>query len=85
VARVTVDSELRLEPGDVMLLYTDGITEARDARDEQLGLGRVCDALAAAHDRPVGEIRDALLALVARWAPVQADDVTLLVLRYKLA
>ena len=28
---VTVDSELRLEPGDVMVLYTDGITEAMDA------------------------------------------------------
>jgi serine phosphatase RsbU (regulator of sigma subunit) len=83
ISRFTVDSELRLEPGDIMLLYTDGITEAMDAGGQQLGLGRVCEALNAVAERPVEAIRDDLLGLVGNWARVQVDDVTLLVLRYE--
>jgi sigma-B regulation protein RsbU (phosphoserine phosphatase) len=85
IARVTIDSELRLEPGDVMLLYTDGATEAMDAHEEQFGLGRLCAALTEVAERPVDAARDHVLAQIERWAATQRDDVTLLVLRYKPA
>jgi len=75
------DSELRLAPGDVMLLYTDGVTEAMNARREQFGMDRLCTALEQVRDRPVGEICDHLIAVVAAWTAEQHDDVTLLVLR----
>jgi len=83
ISRFTVDSELRLEPGDVLLLYTDGITEAMDATGQQLGLGRICEALNEVAEAPVDAIRDDLLGLVGNWARTQVDDVTLLVLRYE--
>ncbi|MCA9720766.1 MAG: SpoIIE family protein phosphatase, partial [Myxococcales bacterium] len=43
---VTRDSELRLEDGDLLLLYTDGLTEARSPAREMFGVQRLADALA---------------------------------------
>jgi serine phosphatase RsbU (regulator of sigma subunit) len=39
--------ELRLEPGDALMLYTDGITEARDADGTDFGLDRLTAFMAA--------------------------------------
>ena len=43
VRRMTTDSTLKLEPGDVMVLYTDGVTEPRNAHKEQFSLERLVD------------------------------------------
>jgi sigma-B regulation protein RsbU (phosphoserine phosphatase) len=83
IERFTVNTDGKLEPGDLMLLYTDGITEATDVHGELFGLDRVCDELASLPlDTKVEEIRDHLLDRVARWTHVQQDDVTMLVIRY---
>ena len=42
------DSQLQLRPGDLMLLYSDGVTEAMNAARQQYGLQRLSAALAAA-------------------------------------
>lgn len=76
------DARLRLRPGDLMLLYSDGVTEAMDARRQQFGMDRLCGALAARRELPVEQICTELMAEVAAWTDVQRDDVTLLVLRY---
>jgi serine phosphatase RsbU (regulator of sigma subunit) len=73
--------EGRLEDGDVMLLYTDGITEARDEHDEQFGVGRLTEALAELCARPVVEICSEILARVRAWAPRPEDDQTIVALR----
>jgi sigma-B regulation protein RsbU (phosphoserine phosphatase) len=83
IARFTPDTEQALAVGDVMLLYTDGVTEAMSAAGEQLGIDRLCAALEEAAAGSVEEIRDHLLATTSAWAPVQRDDVTLLVIRHK--
>jgi serine phosphatase RsbU (regulator of sigma subunit) len=85
IARYTPDSEARLEPGDLLLLYTDGITEAMNGNDEQFGLDRLCAVVEEAAPRGVGEVSARLLAAVAAWAPRQVDDVTLLVIRREAA
>jgi sigma-B regulation protein RsbU (phosphoserine phosphatase) len=83
IERFTFNTEAKLEPGDVMLLYTDGITEATDVHGELFGLDRVCEVLEKhPKDAKVEEIRDDLLDKVARWTHVQQDDVTMLVIRY---
>lgn len=76
------DSQLRLRPGDVMLLYSDGLTEAMNAAREQFGLDRVCALLERHRARPAAELLAALFAEVERWTAVQRDDVTALVVRY---
>src|SRR6185369_10956652 len=71
-----------LGPGDVMILFTDGITEAMDARGEQLDISRLCRAVEEVGDRPVEEIRDHVMAAVRAWSTVQTDDRTLVVVRH---
>lgn len=77
----TVDRSLSLEPGDVLLLYTDGLIEARSAGGEALGIERVMQIVSANATAPVQAIYDKLLAAVRAWTPVQQDDVTLVVMR----
>lgn len=77
-----VDTSLALAPGEVVVLYTDGLIEARNAAGERLGLGRVRDAVAGCRGAPVEAIRDALMALWRGWVATQEDDVSVVVLRY---
>jgi sigma-B regulation protein RsbU (phosphoserine phosphatase) len=73
---------VQLEPGDLLLLYTDGINESHDASGEQLGLGRL---LSIARTLPTHSAAAAGKALVAaveefRGPEPQADDETVLAL-----
>lgn len=77
----TTDTELELEPDDLVVLYTDGITEARNARGEQFGLDRLGAAVQRYRNEPLDDVRDGLLAEVARWRAKQDDDATLVLLR----
>ena len=46
----------RLEPGDALLLYTDGMVEAHDEDGEEFGVGRLVKAFEELRDRPGDEI-----------------------------
>lgn len=81
ISRVATQSELHLDPGDLLVLYTDGVTEARDAAGEQLGLERLCALVEKLHERPVDEVRDGIVHEARTWAETQEDDITLLVAR----
>ena len=81
IRRGTVDSELRLEHGDLMLLYTDGVTEIRNARGEMFGLDRLIKELERVHALPVGHAIEQLLTAVGHWGQAE-DDVTLLACRF---
>jgi sigma-B regulation protein RsbU (phosphoserine phosphatase) len=83
IGDVTVDTRLKLEDGDVVVLYTDGITEARDESGEVLGIEPITRVVEALHGEPVERIRDQILRAVADWAPAQEDDMTVMVLRYR--
>jgi serine phosphatase RsbU (regulator of sigma subunit) len=75
------DAEVALEPGDVMLLFTDGITEAIDAAGVMFGEDRVA-ALLRSHARgDLGELVKALVEAALRHSRRQEDDVTIVALR----
>ncbi|MDB4996677.1 MAG: uncharacterized protein JWM74_4109 [Myxococcaceae bacterium] len=82
VRRGTVDSSLQLAKGDVMLLYTDGVTEMRDARGEPFGFDRLCAEIVRMHAEPVEEIQRHLLATLLSWSSAPDDDVTFVIARY---
>ena len=82
IARVTSDSELRLQKGDLVVFYTDGITEAMDDDGEQFGIDRLCAEIAESRDKPTAQIRDRVLAAATSWSKEQADDITLVVMRH---
>jgi DNA-binding LacI/PurR family transcriptional regulator/serine phosphatase RsbU (regulator of sigma subunit) len=81
----TVDSTARLQPGDLLVLYTDGLTEAAagDGGNARFGTDRLVALIEAEGAKPPMAVRDALLAAVAAFAPVREDDVTVLVARYQ--
>lgn len=75
------DVELTLSPGDVLVLLTDGITEARDATGEQFGLERVIETVKGAPG-DAGAVAQAVDDAVAAFSgAVAQDDVAILVLR----
>ena len=82
------NTEFTLEPGDRLLLYTDGITEAENEGEELFGEERLLTFVAANAALPAGHFADALLAEVAAWsgAPdgTQRDDVTLIVVDLRI-
>ena len=80
-----VQRSLRLRPGDILCLMTDGVTEAMNPADELMGLDRVAGALALLK----GEVSpqqtvDALKTAVARFAAGAdpSDDITIVAVRW---
>ena len=75
--------EVRIAPGDSLLLYTDGLTEARDAADHEYGLDRLVGLLAGLRslspDQIVGAIVQDLKSF--RGKSKKLDDLSLLVLQ----
>lgn len=82
IRRLTQDSELSLAPGDVMVLYTDGVTEARNAHQEQFSLERLVKCVEACGSKSPIAIRDAINEAVTAWRTSVDDDMTLLVIKY---
>ncbi|WP_437323194.1 SpoIIE family protein phosphatase [Sorangium sp. So ce381] len=83
IDEVTRDAHFVLEDGDILVLYSDGVTESRNAHREQFGLERLCTAIEAAQSAPVEAIRDRILREVEGWCPSPDDDITVVVARYR--
>jgi sigma-B regulation protein RsbU (phosphoserine phosphatase) len=81
ISKATVDTTIRLEHGDVMVLYTDGVTEAADAAGEMFGIDGLSKVVSAARAEPVERIRDRLVEAVEKWSKEREDDVTVLIIR----
>jgi sigma-B regulation protein RsbU (phosphoserine phosphatase) len=77
-------TQTRLLPGDTLLLYTDGVTEADDGSDRLFSAPRLESLLASSRTVSmrslVTQVRDAVVAFEAGAA--RADDMTLLALRF---
>jgi sigma-B regulation protein RsbU (phosphoserine phosphatase) len=72
-----------LQPGDLVVLYTDGITESRNPEGEEYGLERLVDSARGQAEAPAEEACAKLLEDLAVFTgPVEpADDRTLVVVR----
>jgi phosphoserine phosphatase len=74
---------MKVAPGDLIVLLTDGFFEYRDSGGEMFGQDRVAEIIRANHRRSAREILSAILQAIhefARGAP-QMDDMTGLVIR----
>ena len=71
---------IRLEAGDSLVLFTDGVTEAENEREDQLGLPAVADLLKTLHGERAEAMLSAIDGCVQKFVgPVaMGDDVTLL-------
>lgn len=76
------EGEIQLQTGDLLILYTDGVTEAQNESGDMFGRGRLCDIMHAMQQEPPRAIIDAVLREVAAFtgSTVQEDDVTMVVM-----
>jgi phosphoserine phosphatase RsbU/P len=78
-------SRVTLRPGDTLVLFSDGVTEAADPDDLLYGVPRLREALADLHEASLSHVQKTVLESIetfTRGAP-QADDITLLLVRYR--
>ena len=75
---------VELEPGDLLVLYSDGLVEAANAQDEQFGEQRVLDLVAQYRHLDASQIRDRIIRAAQLFTgnAELEDDRTLMVLRY---
>lgn len=73
---------VQFAPGDVLMLYTDGITEAQNGQGEFFGEDLLLACVSTNLRRTAGEIQDAILTDVQRFVgdTSQSDDITMMVL-----
>lgn len=76
---------LQLEPGEGVVLYTDGITEAENEADEQYGLERLCEVISRHWSQSAEAIKEAVVREVRQHIGQQTmyDDLTLVVLKQR--
>jgi sigma-B regulation protein RsbU (phosphoserine phosphatase) len=80
-------STLALQPGDILLAFTDGISEAMTHEEEEWGEDRLIECLAQCPDMPATALVKCLVEAADTFAggAPQHDDMTLLVLKMKSA
>ncbi|MBD1827522.1 AAA family ATPase [Microcoleus vaginatus GB1-A2] len=78
-------TEVQLNPGDVVVLYTDGIPEAKNINNAQYGLKRLWQVVVENRHRCAAEIQEAVIADLRQYIGVQRvfDDITLVVMKQK--
>lgn len=78
---------LKLEPGDTLVLFSDGVTEAMDPEEQLYGMPRLQEALKGMSHLPLGDLQKRVLESVETFTrgARQADDLTLLLVRYRAA
>ncbi|RPH76655.1 MAG: hypothetical protein EHM77_08945, partial [Planctomycetaceae bacterium] len=81
--RVTADFSVNLEPGDCIVLYTDGMTEAIDAQGFEFGLKRMIQSVQAGAPLGATDIIERLTGELRNFVgdQPQYDDVTLIAIR----
>ena len=79
------DYEILLEPGEKLLVYTDGVAEAVNSALEQFGTGRILDTLRGTGEKSPAEIVEAMNHAAKEYVggEPQFDDMTMLCLEYR--
>ena len=79
------EDSLQLEPGDTLVMFTDGVTEAMNPEGEEFGTGRLQTTLGGlagkSSQQIIGGVRDAIKDFAD--GAEQSDDITMLVVKRK--
>jgi sigma-B regulation protein RsbU (phosphoserine phosphatase) len=84
-SEIFTSSRIQLEPGDTLLLYTDGVTEAEDNDRNLFQDERLKKAFSQHPNSSLKTLQDGIWSAIEKFTEgaSQADDVTLLVVRYR--
>jgi phosphoserine phosphatase RsbU/P len=74
-----------LNPGDTLVLFSDGVTEAMDPNEQMFGTDRLREVLLGQHQSPLDVLQKTILQTVREFSrgANQADDITLVLARYR--
>ena len=72
----------KLEAGDRIVLYTDGIVEASNAAGEFFAEDRLCDLLTTTREMSPARAADSIISSVRQWSGKQEDDLTIVICDY---
>jgi len=71
---------VQLTPGDLLVLYTDGVTEATDAEGEEFGEARLIQSLRAHRDCPAASLLEMIVDDVQKFTSGEQNyDITLVI------
>jgi phosphoserine phosphatase RsbU/P len=81
--RLLEENQIDLAPGDIILLYTDGITEAQNRQQEEFGYDRLEELACELRHESAAVIYERILGAVQHFSDglAQLDDITLMVLK----
>src|SRR5947207_3185817 len=71
----------KLDPGDLLCLYSDGVVEAHDRHDREFGVDRLQRVVKQQRSRSAAEIGREVLARVGRWGRKGEDDRTMVIVK----
>jgi serine phosphatase RsbU (regulator of sigma subunit) len=77
----SVCGRVQLKSGDVIVVYTDGFNEARNAAGQEFGVDGIRDTVVAVREQPAAVIVEAVCHKVAEFSEVQSDDRAIVVLK----
>jgi sigma-B regulation protein RsbU (phosphoserine phosphatase) len=85
IADFVTQTQIQLNAGDVMVLYTDGITEAENELGEQYGLEKLCEVIRQNRQKSADEIRQNVIDNLRQHIGKHKiyDDITLVLLKQK--
>jgi serine phosphatase RsbU (regulator of sigma subunit) len=81
--KVMVETELALESGDLLVLYTDGIIEAPAADKQRYGMDRLCSTIESLAHEPVDRIASGVVESALQFCARQEDDMSIVVARQR--
>ena len=78
-------NELTYSPGDLLVMYTDGITEAKNALNEEFGYDRLKQSVQRNVDKSVEEIQEAMIKDLHDFTQLEEmeDDFTTMILKFQ--
>ena len=71
----------KLEKGDLLCLYSDGIVEAADRKDNEFGMERLLKVVKANREKSARDIGKEVLERVAKWGREGQDDQTVVIVK----
>lgn len=79
-----IGGEIKVEPGDILVLYTDGAIEEKNSKEEEFGLERFIQEIIHRKSLPSQRIIDELYELIVEYADgaEQFDDFTVMILKF---
>ena len=72
---------IKLEPGDLLLLYTDGLLESRNRKGEEFGEPRLIDYIKQHNQDKPEKIISGIMETVKSFSDYITDDITMMVLK----